>query len=105
MPLPRPRFHPLGDPVDGAASHTPLPPPADDYVASFRPTLMDVVYAWSKGASFGDICGLTEMMEGSIIRCAGRACTLLSCQQLFCVPCLINQCQGRRVGVGCGAPE
>lgn len=44
---------------------------ADDYVQSFRPFLMDVVYHWSKGASFAQICGMTEIMEGSIIRCGG----------------------------------
>ena len=26
---------------------------AEEYVQSFRPSLMDVVYAWSKGAPFG----------------------------------------------------
>lgn len=42
--------------------------PAEEYAQSFRPFLMDVIYAWSKGASFGEVCGMTTIMEGSIIR-------------------------------------
>lgn len=41
---------------------------ADKYIESFNATLMDVVYQWSKGASFGTICELTDVFEGSIIR-------------------------------------
>lgn len=40
----------------------------DTYVESFRPFLMDIMYAWSKGASFKDICGMTG---GSTRRMAG----------------------------------
>ena len=28
---------------------------AEEYVKSFRAFLMDVIYAWSKGASFGQV--------------------------------------------------
>jgi ATP-dependent RNA helicase DOB1 len=42
--------------------------PPDDYVESFRPFMMDVIHAWSKGASFGEVCGMTTIFEGSIIR-------------------------------------
>ncbi|KAI7838418.1 hypothetical protein COHA_007790 [Chlorella ohadii] len=52
----------------------------EEYLQSFRPFLMDVIYAWSKGASFGQICGMTEIMEGSIIRAARRLDELM--QQL-----------------------
>ncbi|KAJ3291728.1 Exosome RNA helicase MTR4 [Blyttiomyces sp. JEL0837] len=38
------------------------------YVQSFRPELMEVVYAWSKGAKFSAICKMTDVFEGSIIR-------------------------------------
>jgi len=31
----------------------------DAYVESFRPFLMDIMYSWSKGASFAEICGIT----------------------------------------------
>ncbi|KAI8919548.1 rRNA-processing arch domain-containing protein [Entophlyctis helioformis] len=40
----------------------------DEYVASFRPDLMDVVYAWCEGAKFSQICKMTDVFEGSIIR-------------------------------------
>ena len=33
---------------------------------------MDVVYAWSQGARFVDICELTDEFEGSIIRAMRR---------------------------------
>lgn len=44
----------------------------ESYVDSFRPHLMDVVHAWSKGASFSNICKMTDVFEGSIIRCMRR---------------------------------
>ncbi|XP_076635759.1 exosome RNA helicase Mtr4 [Colletes latitarsis] len=44
----------------------------DSYVESFKPYLMDVVYAWSKGATFLQICKMTDVFEGSIIRCMRR---------------------------------
>ena len=31
----------------------------DDYVETFKPFLMDIMYSWSKGASFRDICLMT----------------------------------------------
>ena len=40
----------------------------EDYVTSFWPYLMDVIYAWSKGASFAEICEMTDLFEGSIVR-------------------------------------
>ncbi|KAK7251471.1 hypothetical protein RIF29_34702 [Crotalaria pallida] len=45
----------------------------NEYVEStVRPFLMDVIYSWSKGASFGDIIQMTDIFEGSIIRSARR---------------------------------
>ena len=38
----------------------------------FRPHLMDVVFQWAKGAKFLDVCKLTDIFEGSIIRCMRR---------------------------------
>ncbi|KAF9419921.1 ATP-dependent RNA helicase mtr4 [Podila epigama] len=40
----------------------------EEYVASFRTELMDVVYAWSTGATFLEICGMTEAFEGMLVR-------------------------------------
>ncbi|XP_020409735.1 DExH-box ATP-dependent RNA helicase DExH10 isoform X1 [Prunus persica] len=45
----------------------------DEYVEStVRPYLMDVIYCWSKGASFADVTQMTDIFEGSIIRSARR---------------------------------
>ncbi|KPJ16432.1 hypothetical protein RR48_05511 [Papilio machaon] len=44
----------------------------DEYVAKFKCTLMDIVLAWCKGATFLDICKMTDVFEGSIIRCIRR---------------------------------
>ncbi|XP_034939443.1 exosome RNA helicase MTR4 [Chelonus insularis] len=44
----------------------------DSYVEKFKPYLMDVVYSWCKGASFLQICKMTDIYEGSIIRCMRR---------------------------------
>ncbi|KAI6651637.1 Superkiller viralicidic activity 2-like 2-like [Oopsacas minuta] len=48
-----------------------------EYVNSFKPHLMGVVYSWAKGAHFGDICKMTSVFEGSIIRCMRRLEELL----------------------------
>lgn len=34
------------------------------YVEQFKPYLMDVVYAWCKGATFLQICKMTDIFEG-----------------------------------------
>ncbi|CAH2236387.1 jg10767 [Pararge aegeria aegeria] len=44
----------------------------DEYVGKFKCTLMDVVLSWAKGASFLQICKMTDVFEGSIIRCMRR---------------------------------
>ncbi|KNC96224.1 ATP-dependent RNA helicase MTR4 [Spizellomyces punctatus DAOM BR117] len=49
----------------------------EEYVQSFRPELMDVVYAWCQGAKFSQICKMTDVFEGSIIRCMRRLEELL----------------------------
>lgn len=40
----------------------------NDYVQSFKPELMEVVFQWVKGATFAQICKLTDVYEGSLIR-------------------------------------
>lgn len=40
----------------------------DEYVAGFKVELMDAVMQWCKGAKFADICKLTDVFEGSVIR-------------------------------------
>ncbi|KAE9555773.1 hypothetical protein FO519_000987 [Halicephalobus sp. NKZ332] len=49
----------------------------DEYVGSFRPHVMDIVYKWIEGQSFSDICSSTDIFEGSIIRCLRRLEELL----------------------------
>lgn len=38
----------------------------DEYVESFKVQMMDVVYAWSTGSTFADICKMTDVFEGKI---------------------------------------
>ncbi|EPQ51568.1 antiviral helicase [Gloeophyllum trabeum ATCC 11539] len=45
-----------------------LPVVEDEYVQSFKVELMDAVVQWCRGASFSDICKLTDQFEGSVIR-------------------------------------
>ncbi|XP_072310829.1 exosome RNA helicase MTR4 [Eucyclogobius newberryi] len=44
----------------------------ETYMNQFKPHLMDVVYAWANGATFAQICKMTDVFEGSIIRCMRR---------------------------------
>ncbi|XP_077980932.1 exosome RNA helicase MTR4-like isoform X2 [Glandiceps talaboti] len=44
----------------------------EDYVESFKPHLMDVCFAWANGSNFAQICKMTDVFEGSIIRCMRR---------------------------------
>ncbi|XP_077296367.1 exosome RNA helicase Mtr4 [Arctopsyche grandis] len=44
----------------------------DEYVEKFKPFMMDIVLAWCKGATFMQICKMTDIFEGSIIRCMRR---------------------------------
>ncbi|XP_060916754.1 exosome RNA helicase MTR4 [Labrus mixtus] len=44
----------------------------ETYLKQFKPHLMDVVYAWANGATFAQICKMTDVFEGSIIRCMRR---------------------------------
>lgn len=49
----------------------------ESYINGFNPMLMEVAFAWCNGASFGDICKMTDCYEGSIIRCFRRLEELL----------------------------
>ncbi|CAD6195637.1 unnamed protein product [Caenorhabditis auriculariae] len=44
----------------------------DKYVNQFKAGLMDVVYNWIQGASFGELVKSTDVFEGTIIRCLRR---------------------------------
>ncbi|CAK7272744.1 ATP-dependent RNA helicase mtr4 [Sporothrix epigloea] len=49
----------------------------EEYVASLKWQLMDTVLAWAKGASFADICKMTNAYEGSLVRLFRRLEELL----------------------------
>lgn len=49
----------------------------EEYVNTFNPDFMEVAYAWCSGAKFVDICKLTDIFEGSIIRVIRRLEELL----------------------------
>ncbi|KAK4984435.1 ATP-dependent RNA helicase mtr4 [Elasticomyces elasticus] len=49
----------------------------DEYLNTFKYQLMEVVYAWTKGASFAQICKMTDVYEGSLIRLFRRLEELL----------------------------
>ena len=48
-----------------------------EVVSSLNPSLMDTVQQWVEGATFAEICGTTEMYEGSIIRSIKRLYEML----------------------------
>ncbi|CAO1614210.1 unnamed protein product [Sympodiomycopsis kandeliae] len=44
----------------------------DEYISSFKVEMMDAVMQWCKGAKFSEICKLTDVFEGSVIRAFRR---------------------------------
>lgn len=50
----------------------------DEYVDSFKPTLMDLVHKWVSGLSFADLMEGTDLFEGSVIRAMRRLNELLA---------------------------
>ncbi|MCJ1260882.1 ATP-dependent RNA helicase mtr4 [Lobaria immixta] len=49
----------------------------EEYVKTFKHQLMEVVYAWAHGKSFAEICKMTDVYEGSLIRLFRRLEELL----------------------------
>ncbi len=59
--------------VGSAQEAAGLPVPAEDYAqASLRFGLVEVVHAWACGAPFVDVCALTDVAEGTIVRAITR---------------------------------
>ncbi|KAJ9623071.1 ATP-dependent RNA helicase mtr4 [Taxawa tesnikishii (nom. ined.)] len=54
-----------------------LPLNEDEYLNQFKPQLMEVVYRWTQGGSFAEICKMTDVYEGSLIRLFRRLEELL----------------------------
>ncbi|KAJ6427799.1 hypothetical protein OIU84_023240 [Salix udensis] len=44
----------------------------ENFVSSFRPDIMEAVYAWAKGSKFYEIMEITKVFEGSLIRAIRR---------------------------------
>ncbi|KAL0538167.1 hypothetical protein IC582_027169 [Cucumis melo] len=44
----------------------------EGFVSSFRPDIMEAVYAWAKGSKFYEIMEITQVFEGSLIRAIRR---------------------------------
>lgn len=49
----------------------------EEYVKKFSPHMMEVVHAWCNGAKFSEVMKMTDIFEGSIIRCMRRLEELL----------------------------
>ncbi|KAA6374174.1 MAG: putative DExH-box ATP-dependent RNA helicase DExH10, partial [Streblomastix strix] len=55
---------------------------AEEFVNGVRPGLVEAAYQWTKGLKFFDICKLTDVFEGSIVRCLRRVDELLEQLQI-----------------------
>lgn len=49
----------------------------EEYLQTFKHQLMEVVFSWCKGTSFANICKMTDVYEGSLIRLFRRLEELL----------------------------
>jgi len=54
-----------------------LPVDVEKFASTFNPFMMNAVSSWCDGAKFADICGLTDVFEGTIIRVMRRLEELL----------------------------
>lgn len=54
-----------------------IPIDIEAYVDSFSPNAMNVVYTWCMGKSFTEVCKLSDLFEGSVVRCFRRLEELL----------------------------
>ena len=48
-----------------------------EYLNNFKLTMVDLTKAWCEGKTFAEICKMSVMFEGSIIRCLRRLDELL----------------------------
>ncbi|XP_056597770.1 helicase SKI2W isoform X1 [Triplophysa dalaica] len=49
-----------------------IPQTAEDFVSQFKFGLTEVVYCWARGMPFAEIAELTDVQEGTIVRCIQR---------------------------------
>jgi ATP-dependent RNA helicase DOB1 len=58
--------------VGEAQKQCKIPIDVDEYEESFKVTLVEVTYAWSKGGNFDDVHKKTDLFEGTITRAMRR---------------------------------
>lgn len=63
--------------VGQVSSESKLPIDVDEYVASFRPELMEASAAWYRGVKFSEVLKLSNAFEGSMVRAIRRLEELL----------------------------
>uniref|UniRef100_A0A1D1YL67 Superkiller viralicidic activity 2-like 2 n=2 Tax=Anthurium amnicola TaxID=1678845 RepID=A0A1D1YL67_9ARAE len=63
----------------------------ENFVKSFRPDIMEAVYAWARGSKFYEIMEITQVFEGSLIRAIKRLEEVL--QQLIMASKSIGETQ------------
>jgi antiviral helicase SKI2 len=65
--------------------------------------LVHVVYEWALGVSFKDICTLTDVQEGSIVRCITRLDELCreirNCARVVGNPSLYRKCESASAAI------
>ncbi|XP_047460364.1 helicase SKI2W [Mugil cephalus] len=49
-----------------------IPQTAEEYVGQFKFGLTEVVYCWARGMPFAEIAQLTDVQEGTVVRCIQR---------------------------------
>jgi len=67
-------------------SEADIPVDVQEYVDKFRPDLMEVVLLWCRGSKFKDICDVTSVFEGSIVRSVRREVELM---RQLCTACKV----------------
>merc|ERR1719373_1306146 len=45
---------------------------AEAYLEKFQPHLMNLTYQWCNGSKFAEVCKMTQILEGSIVRAIRR---------------------------------
>ena len=63
--------------ISKVSQESKLPLNEDEYVQGFKWQLMEVVHAWAHGKTFAEICKMTDVYEGSLIRLFRRLEELL----------------------------
>ncbi|KAG8490540.1 hypothetical protein CXB51_013679 [Gossypium anomalum] len=76
---------------EGNNCHCQVQIDVESFVSSFRPDIMEAVYAWAKGSKFYEIMEITHVFEGSLIRAIRRLEEVL--QQLILAARSIGETQ------------